>query len=507
MVSKKLWPPSGRVLVDEVSLASSCSWVVSGSLAANGTCPSCGMRSNRQHGWRRRRVEDFPAQGKAVWVELRVCRWRCLNSDCCRRTFSDQEAEVAPPYARRTFRQAQLLGHMAHAAGGTPAERILRRLGIQVSDDTILRQLLRSTETGARSARAIGIDDWSWRKSQTYGTVIIDLERRTVLEVLGDRDVATCTDWLKRHPEVEVISRDRCGLYAQAARQGAPQAAQVADRFHIVQNLRMAIEEQMYLHGRAAGRALLSDADNISTASHLLRSRLAHRKSRKEIFATIHALRNQGPFCSEIQRRTGFLRRSVAKWLEFEAPPDRRRAALKLTFPWYFEEFLSQSWKAGTRTGSALFQMIKDRGYQGSLVPLQSLLAGWRRAEKPATSNHDSLSLRPVRDPDTGHAISPAFATMRALAMRFNGILRGRRSDHLQAWIDDAIDTNLSPIMRFARTLHRDIGAVRNAIEMPWSNGQTEGQINRLKTLKRAMYGRAGPELLRARMLPFHHTD
>ncbi|EKD60387.1 MAG: IS204/IS1001/IS1096/IS1165 transposase [uncultured bacterium] len=189
--------------MDEVSLACSGSWIVSGRLTANGTCPGCGMRSSQQHGWRRRRVEDFPAKGKAVWVELRACRWRCLNSKCSRRTFS----EAAAPYARRTFRQAQLLGHMAHAAGGTPAERILRRLGIQVSDDTILQQLLRSTETGARSARVIGIDDWSWRKSQSYGTIIIDLERRAVIDVLEDRDVVTCTDWLKRHPEVKVISR------------------------------------------------------------------------------------------------------------------------------------------------------------------------------------------------------------------------------------------------------------------------------------------------------------
>ena len=183
--------------------------------------------------------------------------------------------------------------------------------------------------------------------------------------------------------------------------------------------------------------------------------------------------------------------------------------------------------------------MIRDRGYQGSLANLQRLLAGWRRAERLAPGNHNSIppTLKPVRDPETGHAISPviaaalclkprgklspgqvrkiealkegspAFATMRALAMRFNGILRGRRADPLGAWIDDAIDTNLAPIMRFARTLHRDIDAVKNAIEMPWSNGQAEGQINRLKTLKRAMYGRAGPELLRARMLPLRHTD
>jgi transposase len=172
---------------------------------------------------------------------------------------------------------------MAHAAGGIPAERLLQRLGIRVSDDTILRQLLRAAKAAPPRVRIIGIDDWSWRKSQTYGTIITDLERRAVIDVLEDRDVVTCTDWLSRHPEVEVISRDRCGLYAQAARQGASQAEQVADRFHIVQNLRMAIEEQMNLRGRATGRALLSDADNISTASNLLKSRLAHRKSREEI--------------------------------------------------------------------------------------------------------------------------------------------------------------------------------------------------------------------------------
>ena len=348
----------------------------------------------------------------------------------------------------------------------------------------------------------------------------------------------SCTEWLRRHPEIEVISRDRCGLYAQAARQGAPQALQVADRFYLVQNLRMAIEEQMNMHGRATGRALLSGADNISTDFHLLRSRLAHRKSREEIFATIHTLRDQGLSCSEIELQTGFRRRSVAKWLAFKTPPDRRRAALKPKSPWYFEDVLARCWKDGNRRGRQLFHAIQQQGYEGSYPHLERLLAGWRRVERqamgdPATS---SPKLEPVRDPQTGHAISPviaaalcikprgsltpdqarkidalkagstAFAIMRSLAMRFKGILRGGQSGALGAWVDSAIETNLIPIKRFARTLHRDIYAVRNAIELPWSNGQTEGQINRLKTLKRAMYGRAGPELLKARMLPLPHT-
>ncbi|MDD7974018.1 ISL3 family transposase, partial [Roseinatronobacter sp. HJB301] len=255
--------------------------MVSGSLTPNGICPDCGLHSRRRHGWRRRRLQDYPAHGEEVTVDLAICRWRCQAHACPRRTFSDQIASIARPFARRTSRVGEIVSHLGHAAGGRPAERLLHRLGLRISDDTVLRQLKKRAQGTAEPPTVIGIDDWSWRKSQTYGTIIVDLERRVVIDILEDRDVVTCTNWLKRHPEVEVISRDRCGLYAQAARQGAPQAKQVADRFHIVQNLRQAIEEQMNLHGRATGRALLFDADNVTAAGSLLKSRLAHRTSRE----------------------------------------------------------------------------------------------------------------------------------------------------------------------------------------------------------------------------------
>lgn len=166
------------------------------------------------------------------------------------------------------------------------------------------------------------------------------------------------------------------------------------------------------LHGRATGRALLSDAGNISTDVHLQGSRLAHRQSREEIFATIHALRNQGFSCSEIERQIGFRRRSVAKWLTFETPPDRRRATLKPTPLWYFEDFLAQSWKDGNRRERQLFHQIQAKGYEGSYSHLERLLAGWRRAEKQTTGDLASSApkLGPVRDPKTGHAISPVIA-------------------------------------------------------------------------------------------------
>ena len=433
----------------------------------------------------------------------------------------------------------EIVGLLGHSTGGRPGERLMERLGMSVSDDTILRQLKRDAAVAHRNSevRVVGIDDWSWRRATSYGTIMVDLERRSIVDILDDRSVESAAKWLRDHPSVEVVSRDRCGLYAQAVREGAPQARQVADRFHLIQNLRSAIEEQMSLSGRATGRAILSEDAIVDAATHRRRARLAHSQSRQEIFEMLHALRQEGLSYCEIARRTGYERRSIANWLKFKAPPDRRRAALNPTSPWYFEAFLAQCWKDGNRRGRHLFHDVKQRGYTGSFANLERLLAAWRRAEREADdAPSTALKLESVRDPETGHAISPvvaaalcikprgqltdrqarkvdalkheseAFAEMRRLAMRFNGILRGKRSAPLDAWIDDAIDSELIPIMRFARVLRRDVDAVNNAIELPWSNGQAEGQINRLKTLKRAMYGRAGPELLRARMLPPLHT-
>lgn len=186
-------------------------------------------------------------------------------------------------------------------------------LGMSISNDTILRVLKRGAEAPAPAPRVVGIDDWSWRKNSRCGTILVDLERRSVVDILEDRSVESSAGWLRRQPSVEVVSRDRCGLFAQAVREGAPQAAQTADRFHLVQNLRLAIEEQMSMEGRATGRVLLLDSDFGGAAAHRRRARMAHRKFRDEIFATVHALRDQGLSYSEIERRTGYKRRTVAK--------------------------------------------------------------------------------------------------------------------------------------------------------------------------------------------------
>lgn len=181
---------------------------------------------------------------------------------------------------------AEVVGPVGHGMGGRPAETLLHRLGMPISDTTILRQVKRDKPKTLQDddVRVLGIDDWSWRRSSRYGTIMVDLEKRSVVDILDDRSVESVKAWLQERPSIEVVSRDRCGLYAQAAREGAPQARQVADRFHLVQNLKAAIKAQMSFCGHGNVRPILSEDKLVCARSQKHFARLAHRQSRKEIF-------------------------------------------------------------------------------------------------------------------------------------------------------------------------------------------------------------------------------
>ena len=506
-------------------------WVLSARAAGERSCPVCGELSTSRHDWHHRRLQDLPVQGTPLLLDLRLGRWRCLNERCSRKTFVERVPSVAAPMARRTVRVAEIVRLFAHAAGGLPSERLLARLAMPVSDNAILRQLKRHVRERADPPplRAIAIDDWSWRKGSSYGTIVVDLERRTVADVLATRSAKETADWLERRPEIEIVSRDRSGLYAQGIRQGAPQARQVADRFHLLQNLRESIERQMTAISCFGGRSRLPPAPG--DRQSVLRSR--SRDARELMFEQAKDLHSSGKSFVAIAAEIGVGHRTIAKWVEADALPHRRRLTLKPSSPLYFQDFLARRWAEGDKVGRRLFHDIRHRGYTGSRSHLERLLSEWRRAERPATSRpRESTREDRAIDPATGWQISPvvaaalcmkptrmlthsqaakvavlkeaspSFVVMRRLAMRFRGLLRSSDPGKLGSWLDDARHSGIALLQQFARILSRDIDAVRNAISEPWSSGQAEGQINRLKTLKRAMFGRAGIELLRARMLP-----
>jgi transposase len=477
-------------------------WIVKANATNEAKCPGCGMKSNRRHSAYVRRLQDLPVQGTSVELQVAITRWRCSNGLCERRTFVDQSGQALMPRARETRRVAELARSIGHVAGGRPSERLMRRLGMPQGDDRILRNLKRHAAASQKPLRVVGIDDWSWLKGSRYGTVVVDLERREVVDVLHDRSAKTMAAWLEKNPTIEIISRDRCGLYAQAARQGAASARQVADRFHLVQNLRLAIEQQLSYSDRSATSAHESGStprdERSALHEHRRMVRIGRRSVRLEQFKRVKELHQAGFSLNKIVDDTGVGWRTVAKWVTLEVLPERRLMDPRSTNPARFEDFLARLWNDGCRNGRKLLNEVRKQGYAGSFSHLERLFQKWRStgaaaiwatAQEPEYRKVFTVAAIPKVPPVAGSFLCmkprgqltpeqavkvdilklslPNFAVMRGLAMRFRGILRGHDPSKLDSWLNDARSTGL-----------------------------------RGKTLKRSMYGRAGTELLRARMLP-----
>src|ERR1700733_4638504 len=308
MKASMTWSPAAGLNVVSVERGGQA-WTITLGSQQLSVCPGCGARSKSRHSTYWRTLRDLSAQGAPVVINARLGRWRCRNQLCDRRIFTERVPGLASPFARRTVRLAEIVRLIGYNAGGRPSERLMKRLGMPVSDTTILAGLRKyagaRSETGslASSVRVAGVDDWAWRKGHKYGTIIVDLGRRAVVDVLADRSAATMTNWFRDHPNVDVVGRDRAGLYAEAAREGAPQAKQVADRFHLMQNFRETVERQLGGYeapirdsrisggGNQALPALPARSDRRSDA--VARTRLIRRDRqavRQQIFNEIRAL-------------------------------------------------------------------------------------------------------------------------------------------------------------------------------------------------------------------------
>ncbi len=200
------------------------------------SCPVCQTSSRQVHSYYTRTIADLCWADRQVRLELHVRRFVCSNTACSRRTFAEQFGEQIKAYARRTKRCASQLQTIGLMLGGNAGARLAEAQGIPVSSDTLLR-LVRATDVPERSTpEVLGVDDFALRKGVKYGTILLNLERQCLVDLLPDREKATVATWLKSHPGVKMVSRDRGGAYAEAAREAAPDAIQIADRFHLSQN-------------------------------------------------------------------------------------------------------------------------------------------------------------------------------------------------------------------------------------------------------------------------------
>jgi len=227
----------GGLVIDNMEIGSERILIDARCRAAVPMCPACGQKSDRVHSRYRRRLLDLPSHGRIVQLRIAVRRFRCSRADCPRQTFNEQLGEeVAGRSARRTSRLEVIVRHLGIALGGRPAANLARRLMLPVSKDTLLRVVRRHAVSNTQPLRVVGIDDWAWKRGQRYGTIVCDLERRCIVDLLPDRETGTVEAWLAQHPEIAVISRDRGGGYGPAAARAAPQATQVADRWHLMEN-------------------------------------------------------------------------------------------------------------------------------------------------------------------------------------------------------------------------------------------------------------------------------
>ena len=518
------------------------------STQATAPCPLCATPAHHIHSDYERTLADLPWAQYRVHLQLRVRKWFCQNPRCRRRIFTERLPTVAAPWARRTLRLAQRLVALGVALGGKAGVRLGSQWDLVVSRNTLLRGLRRQPLPVLPTPRVLGVDDWALRKRQTYGTILVDLERRQPVALLPDRTAETVAQWLREHPGVEVIARDRSTAYAEGTQHGAPAATQVADRFHLLQNLREALDHVFMTHEKALEAVnalmrqqpvLLSDGavavpvpPPVETPTPA-QQRAGQRQARRQALHTqVWTLHRQGWTAPAIAQQVGLSLRTVQRDLRTATFAGRQRRSDRgdsVLNP--YKPYLLERWNAGCYTAMRLFRDLRQRGYAGGygvvaayarrLRQAQGLSPGQRRPRQALPSVAEPLCqpLTPRRaawlvlrrETKRTEAEAQQLAQLREqhaevteaidLAQEFTQLVRQRQPASLDPWLQRASTSTVEAIQRFATGLYEDYAAVKAGVTLPWSTGPVEGHINRLKMLKRQMFGRARLDLLSRRFV------
>jgi transposase len=553
--------------LDDLVLTPDSAVALVASASDTAACPRCGTPSDRVHSHYRRTAADLPCLDRRFVLRLRVRRFRCIDPGCTQGIFCERLPGLLAAHARSTTRLAGAHCAIGFALGGEAGSRLAGHLDMPTSPDTLRRRVKSFPEEPAPPPRYVGVDDWALRKGRRYGTILIDLERGRVLDILPGRDGEALKAWLEDHPGVEVITRDRAAAYAQAAAQGAPQARQVADRWHLLKNLREAVEQVLVRLSAAVREALReepaaasphaaqpSEANDGCTSAApealgapaasatpaapaevgagavstppppRLQAREAKRRLRAERYERVRQLRREGRSVRQIARATGLSNGCVLRYLRAGHCPDwnpgRQRPTQLDGHAARVEQWLAR----GGRNAADLYRELRAEGCRAGYDSVRRYVSrrlgsagrpGPRTGDcKPAPTPPPSARklsfefIRRAEDRETvGQArlgkLRDADAGLREaldLAAEFAAMVRKQVAVPLSVWLVKAEGSGCAELRNFAAGLHLDEAAVAAALTERWSNGPVEGQVNRLKTIKRSMYGRAGWELLRARV-------
>ncbi len=349
-------------------------------------CPECEHPSFSIHSRYSRALKDLPWQGSSVQIRLEVRRFRCATQDCTRITFAEPLPLVASRYARQTKRLSETVRLIGYVLGGEAGARLSQRLGMHTSPDTVLRRIKNGPSTPVKGVRVVGVDDWAWRKGQSYGTILVDLETHTPVDLLPERSAESLAAWLRLHPGAEVISRDRASLYADGATRGAPQAIQVADRFHLLCNLTSAVERVLEQKRAALVNAVLPaipdppQPDN-STVSKTRTEQMHEDRRQKRIlrYDEVIALHRDGMSQQAISRKLHIGRKTIRRFLRAGQFPERAIPRRKPPRVNAFRDFLHRRWTEGCHNATRLWHEIQAKGYAGGRSMVASFVATFRR--------------------------------------------------------------------------------------------------------------------------------
>lgn len=497
-------------------------------------CPLCGSPATRIHSRYQRSLADLPSAGQPVRFLLSVRKFFCDVPTCPRKIFTERLAPFVAPKARVTQRLFQIVQVIGLATGGRLGVRVTDRLGIQTTRQTLLRRIMALPTVPVGQVVELGIDDFSFRRGRTFGTILVNLQTRQVIDVLPDRKAETAATWMASHPEIRLVSRDRGGDYASAARTSAPQAVQCADRFHLLKNLGEALEGLLAHHlakertrqvqAHMAEKSQLPIWQPKRAPRHgpkLHQLQQARREERLARYQQVIAFHQQGLSQQAIADQTGIGHSTISRWLAAgtfpEKKPREQASQIDCYLPYLFER-----WEAGCHNIARLFRELEALGYQGSYESVRQMLLRFfptrrkprvgspLKGEAPVSPREATfLFLRRSEDLDVDERetltrlrhLHPEIDLAYDLVQEFAQMLHTRTGEQLDTWMEKARTSPIRSFQSFVLGVKRDQAAVQAGLTRPESNGVVEGKVNKLKLIKRMGYGRAGFALLRQRVL------
>ncbi len=465
------------------------------------SCPTCGICSTRVHSYHRRTLTDLPLDGRSVVVQVRIRRLFCSTRQCCN-TFREQVPGLMERYQRRTVRLTAQVRSVVRELAGRASVRLLSALAVRMSRHTAIRILLGIPTSQPTIPPVLSVDDFALLRRHRYGTVLIDALTHERIDVLADRRSDTLEAWLRTHPGVEVVVRDRSASYAEAVRRALPDATQVADRWHLWHGLVRSAEKVVTAHSRCWAVAGPK------------RRTMTRETTTLQRWHAVHDLLDHGVGLMDCARRLGVGLNTIKRYARTTEPETLRRPPQYracLVDP--YRDHLRQ--RRATEPGVLvldLFHEIKTLGYTGSLTLLQKYLNQGRELSDRITPSPRRLTswitTRPTDHSEQRRvhldellAACPHLTELARLVHEFARIMGERRGNDLDDWMKQVRDAGLPELDPFLRGLTQDYDAAVAGFTLPYSNGPVEGVNTKTKLIKRQMYGRASFRLLRHRIL------